>query len=396
MTGAIGGPASRITGEAKGMWFTLAEYPDLAGDWTRLQAQADGSPFTHWHWISTWLEQLPAHVVPRVLRIEDGQGLLALALAVDAPEHGKGRFFGRHSLRLQETGIEALDEISVEYSGLLARRGGEVAAYAALFRTLERDWEGWRRFRISATDHGPHIGAALTSGLHCYRVLSQPCSRIDLNRLRDSGKGYVDSLRRNFRHNLRQSLRAYEAHGALQVEVADDVERALEWLDELRLLHERRWRSKGKDGAFSSGFFQAFHRALVRRGMADGYIRLTRVSAGSLVVGYLYNLHWRGTVYFYNCGLNYGALPRYDSPGSVALAVCIQQCLEEGLEAFDFLAGAQPYKRRLSHDARTLEWIDVRRRGLAHDSERLIAQALGTGTFGIPLARQAPLTSSSE
>ena len=127
----------------------LAEYPDLADDWMRLQAQSDGTPFTHWHWISTWLEQLPADIVPRVFRIEDAEGLLALAVAVDAPERGKGRFFGRHSLRLQETGMDALDEISVEYSGLLVRRGGEVAAYAALFRALEGHWEGWRRFRIS-------------------------------------------------------------------------------------------------------------------------------------------------------------------------------------------------------------------------------------------------------
>ena len=162
------------------------------------------------------------------------------------------------------------------------------------------------------------------------------------------------------------------------------------------MLHARRWRSKGKDGAFASGFFHAFHHALVRKGLADGFVRLTRVCAGQLVVGYLYNLHWRGTVYFYNCGLNYGAVPRYDSPGSLALAACIQHCLDAGLDAFDFLAGAQPYKRRLSEHERTLEWIDVRRRGLAHDSERLLAQALGTGTFGLPLASAAPATSSRE
>ncbi len=396
MRGAVGGVASRVASDPRGEWLALTEYPDLAGDWRRLQAQADGTPFTHWHWISTWLDHLPAQIVPRVFRVEDEQGLLALALAVDARERGNGRLFGRHSLRLQETGIEALDEISVEYSGLLTRRGGEVAAYAALFRALEQHWDGWRRFRISATADGPHIAAALSPGLHCYSVHTQPCYRVDLTRLRASGKGYMDSLKRNFRHHLRQSQRAYGAHGALQVEVAASIDSALAWLDELRILHERRWRSKGEEGAFAGGFFHAFHDTLVRKGLADGYVRMTRISAGPLVVGYLYNLYWRGTVYFYNCGLNYGALPRYDSPGSIALAACIQQCLDEGLDTFDFLAGAQPYKRRLSDHARTLEWIDVRRRGLAHDSERLIAQALGTATFGQPLALQTPTTSSSE
>lgn len=387
---------SHMAGDAWGEWRAPAEYPDLAADWVRLQLQADGTPFTHWHWVSTWLERLPRHVVPRVFRVQDAQGLLALALLVDSAEQGNGRFFGRHSLRLQETGIAALDEISVEYAGLLVRRGGEVAAYAVLFRELAENWRGWRRFRITATADGPHIAAALPPGLHGYSVHRQPSYRIDLSGLRASGRSYLDSLKRDFRHHLRQTRRAYEGHGALQVEVADSAERALAWLDELRVLHERRWRSRGEGGAFASNFFHAFHQDLVRRGVADGLVRMTRVSAGPLVVGYLYNLHWRGTVYFYNCGLNYGALPRYDSPGSLALAAYIQHCVDEGMEAFDFLAGAQPYKRRLSQYERTLEWIDVRRSGLAHDSERLIARLLGTGTFGLPVASHATSTHSSE
>ena len=82
---AVGGIAPQKARAARGEWRALSEYPDLAGDWSRLQAQADGTPFTHWHWVSTWLERLPAQVVPRVFRAEDEHGLLALALVVMCP-----------------------------------------------------------------------------------------------------------------------------------------------------------------------------------------------------------------------------------------------------------------------------------------------------------------------
>src|SRR5690606_25301162 len=109
------------------------------------------------------------------------------------------------------------------------------------------------------------------------------------------------------------------ALGELRVEEADDPALAVQWLAELRALHERRWTPRGQPGSFASAFFRAFHERLVREHAGSGFARLLRVSAGALVVGYLYVFQWRGGCYFYNSGFNYGALPRYDSPGIAAL-----------------------------------------------------------------------------
>ena len=45
-------------------------------------------------------------------------------------ERGIGRAFSTHSLHMQETGDGEIDEVTVEYTGLLALRGTERAAYA--------------------------------------------------------------------------------------------------------------------------------------------------------------------------------------------------------------------------------------------------------------------------
>lgn len=376
--------------EAGGGWRDLPECQDLAAEWQALEAQADGSPFHSWGWVSTWLRHLPANVVPRVFRAYDAQGVLALALAVEKPEGWPVRVFGRASLLLQETGIASVDEVSIEYTGLLARRGGEDAAYRVLFSTLQRQWAGWRRFRLTATADAQRIAACLPASLRGYSVYQAPAYYVDLAALRARGGSHAASLGRNARHNLGQTRRAYEVHGPLRVEEAGDTGTALAWLEALRVLHERRWQARGKAGAFASPYFGAFHRDFVQRHHADGLVQVARVSAGPLPVAYLYNLQWQGTLYFYNCGLNYGAVPRYDSPGALGLSVFIQHALEAGYAAFDFLAGEQDYKRRLATGQRTLDWIDVRRLGLAHHGERWLARALGKPTFGRPLTALAP------
>lgn len=381
--------AACAAGECRGELLDLSQCHDLAEAWTRLQVQADGSPFDSWAWVSTWLRHLPQEVVPRVFRATDAAGVAALALVVEHDERWPARLFGPRCLLLQETGRVELDEVSIEYGGLLARRGAEDAAYRALFDTLQRHWAGWRRVRITATRDAARIAANLPDALRGYAVHAAPAYHVDLAALRAKGSAYLPALGRNARHKLGQSRRAFEAHGPLQVELAPDPASALEWLEALRLLHERRWRERGKPGAFASGFFHAFHRDLVQRWQPDGFAQLARVRAGDVAFAYLYNFQWNDTVYFYNCGLHYGTVPRYDSPGMLGLATYLQHALDAGRHAFDFLAGAQDYKRRLATGHRMLQWIDIRRTGPAHGSERMLARLMRKPTFGRPLATGA-------
>ena len=363
-------------------------YPGLAADWTALEQCATGSPFLSWLWVSTWLQLLPPHIEPVVFRACDDDGLLALGLLVEQPQRGPARLVWRRSLHLQGTGDKDIDEITIEYAGLLARDGGERAAYASFLSTLAAGRRDWRRLRIPATEHGPVIDAVLPRGLRATSVLGQPSHYVDLAGLRASGTPYLHALRKKTRASLGRIRRAYERHGPLRVEVASDGPQALEWLAGLRALHQRRWAGRNLEGAFTSAFFEAFHARLVAAGTPAGFTRITRVSAGDLVVGYLYNLEWRGTLYFYNSGLDYGLLDQYDSPGMVSLLALIERALAGGYQAVDFLAGEQDYKRRLATASRTLHWIDVRPRGPRMAAERLAAAVLGkTAALGQPIAR---------
>jgi CelD/BcsL family acetyltransferase involved in cellulose biosynthesis len=363
-------PASRLRGEI----VALAAHERLEADWLGLEAAAEGSPFTTWAWIATWLRNLPDDVAPLVFRGRDEAGLAALGLLVQAKERGVGRLFGRHSLHLQETANAELDEITVEYSGLLVRRGAEQPAYAALFDALGEWPRGWRRLRIAATAHGDAIAAALPDSMRAVSVDAQPAHYVDLAAVRAGGGDYMATLGRSTRSSLRQTARAYARLGPLRSQVAADAGTALAWLAELEALHTRYWRSRGRPGAFASEFFRRFHRDLVTAGTRSGYTRVIRVTAGDCVVGYLYTLCWRSRIYFYNSGLNYGLLEKGDRPGAAALYLAIEQAMHEGFDEFDFLAGAQGYKARMSTASRRLHSIDVRRNGALSSCERLLAK----------------------
>lgn len=323
---------------------------------------------------------------PVVCRVRDGEGLLALGLVVRVGERSLLRLFGTHSLHMLETGDPQIDEVTPEYIGLLLRRGHERAGYAAFLEAVAGRCRSLRRIHVPATTHGDHIQGALPAGLRAYCIAERPAYRVDLAAIRASGKGYLQHLSKKTRANLAQVRRAYCALGPMRVEEAGSPELAAEWLGGLRALHERRWASRGRPGSFASAFFRDFHERLLQEHSASGFARLLRVSAGDLVVGYLYVFLWRGGCYYYNSGFNYGALQRYDSPGIAALHAVIEHGLEQGWELFEFLAGDQDYKRRLGTGGTRMHWIDVRPAGLRLAVENVATWLVARRSLGTPLA----------
>ena len=358
---------------------------DLAIEWRGLEVCANGSPFTSWAWVSVWLRHLPAELQPLVFRVRDDSGLVALGVLVVRRTQGLLRLFGAQTLLLQETGNAELDGVTLEFSGLLLRRGEEVRGYAALCECLAAQRRSWRRLRISASTHGPDLVSALPASLLAYSTHSRRSYSVDLAALRASGRDYIPSLGPTTRAKLRRTLRAYGVLGELRVDIANEAGLALDWLAQMRELHTRYWNSRSKPGAFASGFFNAFHQDFVREGAASGLAQLVRISAGPVIVGYLYTIAWRGHVYYYNSGFNYGLLEHSDSPGHLAHLLAAEHYLADGAHTYDFMAGDHDYKARLGTASQTLHFIDVRPHGWRLTAEKAVSKLLHR-SMGTPLA----------
>ncbi|MBC9180402.1 GNAT family N-acetyltransferase, partial [Pseudoroseomonas ludipueritiae] len=180
--------------------------------------------------------------------------------------------------------------------------------------------------------------------------------RLGLEPIRAAGGDWLAGRSGNSRYQIRRSNRAY---GALRLHRADGAEQALAFLEALIRLHEATWRARGKPGAFATPFLRCFHEALIRRAAPRGELDMLRIEADGKDVGYLYNFRMRGHVHAYQSGLDHAGAGPHQKPGLTCHALAIEHALARGDSVYDFLAGADRYKRSLASAELPLIWAEM-------------------------------------
>ena len=227
-----------------------------------------------------------------------------------------------------------------------------------------------RRGGVVLSGVGDDVLAAAKQAGAVVSHLPRPSPFVDLRAIPE-GAGYLDALSRNTRQQLRRSARAY---GATRLERAATPLQALEFLDALAALHTASWQARGQPGAFAQPAFVRFHRDLSAQGTMSGAVDLLRVTAGTGVVGYLYNLRAAGWVCAYQGGFDYKDPPPHGRPGLLCHHLAIEAARAQGDTAYCFLAGDGRYKDSLSNARGTLHWLRLLPRW---HPRALIAAALG-------------------
>jgi hypothetical protein len=186
---------------------------------------------------------------------------------------------------------------------------------------------------------------------------------VNLDLLRNNGRDLLEYLSRGTRYGIRRSIRLYEQWGPLCIVRASSGQEGLVWLDELRRLHQDRWTTKGKIGAFGHPFFGKFDRSIVERSKSDRW-DLLKITAGETPIGYLVNLSYNGITMNYQSGFRYESNNRY-KPGLVSHILAVRYLLANrpDIKAYSFLAGGAQYKHSLSTSREQLNWYNIKPRG---------------------------------
>jgi len=322
----------------------------LGERWRTLETAADPSPFQSWTWIGCNAAERFAD--PLLIEAHDAQGLIALALC----NRRRSALFG-DTLWLHESGDPALDAVFTEHNGpLLARRTPEPLLTAMLQAALQPRDRRPPRLVLSGVGDAART-AALDTGAVVIPGQDRIAPFIDFTSIAP-GTAYIEQHSSNTRQQLRRSNRAYAAQGELRLESAGTVEQALAFLDALIALHTATWSARGKHGAFDTDPVRRFHQCLIRRG-APGAVELLRITAGALVVGYLYNLVRNGRACAYQSGFDYPGAPQHAKPGLTCHHLAIEAHRARGGRSYDFLAGDARYKRSLANAERTLHWMSI-------------------------------------
>lgn len=321
----------------------LGDVARLADEWRRLEAEADSSFFTSWHWIGAAVELMSPP--PLELRVAENGELVALGL-LWADRSGR-------RLRLNLGDEPRFAAIFPEYNGLLARRGRELEAWSAALAALPQ-LGPFSALRVDGAD--PAIAQAAPPGWLVSLRDRKPRYEVDLAAARARQGGYLEGLSRNARQQLRRSLRAAERAGGLRLEVATSLAQALDWFVDLERLHTISWRRRGRPGAFAEPFFRTFNQRLIKSSFEPGHVELVRAQIGGTTVGYLYNFIYRRRVLYYQSGFDYERFANIRC-GLVTHALNIERHMRAGALAYDLLAGEQRYKATLGRAAGELLWF---------------------------------------
>jgi len=266
---------------------------------------------------------------------------------------------------LNQTAWENWDQVFIEFNGFFGEPRAHFAQQlSALLDDLNRSPD-WDEFRLAGMQQ-PEYDAALTQAANRgLRVQLRDRRMAPYRHLRpDRAAGSVlAGLSANLRGQLRRSQRRLtDTLGPLKLFHAQDPQQAWQWLEHMAPWHQARWRQS--DGTSTSGFcnpaFVRFHKALIDDAFRTDQVRIWQLRAGDHVVSTVYNLRSEVTESFYLGAPNPAIDPRFQG-GLLAHVAIMDQCLQDGLEFYDFMAGDSRYKRQLATDAETLYWIVLQR-----------------------------------
>jgi CelD/BcsL family acetyltransferase involved in cellulose biosynthesis len=358
---------------AKGIEARLEPVTDpdrLRAAWRALEPRCEASFFQSWSWIGCWLRHVPSDRKPLAAIAARNGEVVGLGVFVPCRERRHG-IVGARTLRLHESGVQALDSLYVEHNGLLADRPHAPEVWAAILAELTRNGAGGELALggLARPTADACIAAARSQGLDVVVRQRRPGAWLDLERLRRTGRPFADALSRNTRHQFVRARALYQASGPLSLRPAQSAEEALQMLDRLKTLHQRSWERRGRPGCFAAPAFEAFHRDLIRERFRRGEIRLLCAQAGDRPFGYLYNFARGGRIYAYQSGFDYPADGRF-KPGLVSHALAIEQALRDGFAVYDFMAGENRLKASFASDWDDVIWLAVRRRSALSWLER--------------------------
>ncbi|HET8709951.1 MAG TPA: GNAT family N-acetyltransferase, partial [Spongiibacteraceae bacterium] len=167
---------------------------------------------------------------------------------------------------------------------------------------------------------------------------------LDANTSLDS---ITKQLSRNWRWKLRRSFKEYEKDEALHIDAAHSIDEALEYFQQMGILHTQRWQRVGIAGSFAHENWVNFHRDLIQRAFDRGEIQLLRVACGPRAIGYIYNFLWRGSVHMLQSGF-VSEQSNVLRPGYVSHILAMQFNAQRGATQYDFMTGDAEYKRILA------------------------------------------------
>ena len=174
----------------------------------------------------------------------------------------------------------------------------------------------------------------------------------------------------NTRRQLSRSLKTLNNHSGNIKFTFATRESATDYFDELGKLHVKKWGKTNEGSGFENPKFISHHLKFIENNWS--HVDLIKVSAGNHLLGFIYNIIQRDTVYFYCSGINHDVPHKHIKPGYTIHHQLMMHYKNNGYVWYDFLGGEDQYKKSLSSTSYPFELLTVYRSELTFKLSKII------------------------
>ena len=308
-------------------------------EWAELAAEtAPDNFFATWEFGSSWWEAYGSGLELFVIVCRKGQEVVAIAPLYRTITSGPaGSKF--NTLRLIGDGSDDADG----FQFLLRAENGE-QCLEEIVRFLSDHPGEWDLMELNALpeEHTPALHRRIKRCGWIDRLQFTPHLVVFLP---STWKEYLSSLPWKAKMNLSREVRRAQEIFDLHLRHCTEVESVSAYLDVALDLHQATWKGQGMEGKSGKEERRQFYLNLCQRACETGKLDLTILEANGVPCASLIGFRSGSTRHKVLAGRDRG-LDRF-SMGTVIHALLLQHAIEEGARSYDFLSGADFYKKRL-------------------------------------------------
>lgn len=324
----------------------VSDFESIRSDWERiLSANKFGDNiFLTVDWLSTWWKHFGGQRKLLLLMVEEDKEVLGIAPMMLSKY--KLPVFG--SIKK----VEFLGTRHSDYNNFICcKKEAECVKSVMQYLKDTEDWDWVELKEIpESTSYSPLLFSESTLRLDVKERVCNLCPYVSIP------KKY-EILKKGFSKNLRQNLNRYqkkirERHTNVDLKRFNEAGFSVkEAMDIFIKLHEAKWISQGKPGAFADDEFRNFHLDVADVLNRNGWLGIYFLRADGEPVASQYTFEYSRKMYYYLGGFR----PDYAdlSLGNLIIMFLLNECIDRGYKEYDMMRGNEPYK---------LKWTNTFRR----------------------------------
>jgi CelD/BcsL family acetyltransferase involved in cellulose biosynthesis len=274
-------------------------------------------------WLETVCRHLGCEGEPHIVTVRDGtQPIGSMPLSVSG---STATFLGSREV--------------CDYQDLISAPGGQQKVLEAVLEHLAV--KGVRRLDLRTLRPEALLLSALGSMMTIAPAIFSEEVSFETE-LPDSWEGYLLQLDGKQRHEVRRKLRRLESEGGVDYRCLESPDQAGAAADAFVALFRR---NRADKAAFMTDTMEACFRELMRNLAGHNMLRLCFLDVQEQPAASALCFDYQGTRYLYNSAYD----ERFESlsAGAISKALSIRNAIEAGCRRYDFLKGAEIYKKRL-------------------------------------------------